>query len=445
MAFLKRLLNICLLLLLSNIVIITHIYRVKPVLTIIFITALSIFFIVYNINPVKNKGTPMKLKIMIGGSELLTSSIVLFITEILIYLFVYIFSKISISLITSISNTVVCIVIILILMWNGIIRILCTSKQLGLILKIMIFIVWWIPLVNIIVLSKYCSIVRREYRFETAKIELNNIRKESEVCKTKYPILLVHGIFWRDWQLFNYWGRIPKELIKNGATIYYGNQQSATQMEICAQELKNQILNIIDKEKCEKVNIIAHSKGGLDARYAISCLGMDEYVGSLTTIGTPHQGCILVDRLLKKIPNKIILAVAKKYNSAYKKLGDTEPDFLSGINDLTAKKCVEFNCKVGNKETVIYQSTASKMQSMFSAGFPLNLGYAIIHRNEGENDGFVSTESSKWGDFLGCYSTKRKRGVSHGDMIDLMRENIHGFDVREFYVEIVKGLKLKNL
>jgi triacylglycerol lipase len=126
-------------------------------------------------------------------------------------------------------------------------------------------------------------------------------------------------------------------------------------------------------------------------------------------------------------------------------LGDKTPDFYSGIYDLTTSKCAEFNDKVPNKEGVVYQSVASKMSSMFSAGFPLNIGYAMITRNEGENDGFVTVESSKHGDYLGCYSTKRKRGVSHGDMIDLMRENIHEFDVCELYVDIVKGLKSKGL
>ena len=33
------------------------------------------------------------------------------------------------------------------------------------------------------------------------------------------------------------------------------------------------------------------------------------------------------------------------------------------------------------------------------------------------------------------------RGISHGDMIDLNRENIREFDVREFYVQLVAKLK----
>ena len=75
-------------------------------------------------------------------------------------------------------------------------------------------------------------------------------------------------------------------------------------MDICGNDLKEQILQILEAEQCEKVNIIGHSKGGLDARYAISCLEMEGKVASLTTIGTPHGGCKMVDHLLRKIPKK---------------------------------------------------------------------------------------------------------------------------------------------
>ena len=39
-----------------------------------------------------------------------------------------------------------------------------------------------------------------------------------------------------------------------------------------------------------KVNIIAHSLGGLDARQMLTHLGMGSRVASLTTVGTPHRG-----------------------------------------------------------------------------------------------------------------------------------------------------------
>ena len=38
-----------------------------------------------------------------------------------------------------------------------------------------------------------------------------------------------------------------------------------------------------------------------------------------------------------------------------------------------------------------------------------------------------------------------KRGITHADVIDLNREDIPGFDVREFYVQLVHGLKKRGL
>lgn len=446
MILLKRIISTIFIIILLNIIILMDILNLGSTINAIIIVFLVAYFVKYNIFPMKQKASTNKLRIMINGYELVASACVIFTLQVLIYLYIFIFHRTVAPTLPSLAvDALVSLATILILLWNGLLRIIATSSQVGIALKISLFFTWWIPILNVILFWKCCHIVRREYIFEISKIELNNQRRESEICKTKYPIILVHGIFWRDWQLFNYWGRIPRELVKNGATIYYGNQHSATSVEICANELKEQILNILEKEKCDKVNIIAHSKGGLDSRYAISCLGIDKNVASLTTIGTPHKGCKLVDNLLDKLSDKFVHALAKKYNSAYVRLGDKTPDFYSGIYDLTTSKCAEFNEKVPNKDGVVYQSITSKMSSIFSAGFPLNIGYALTKRNEGENDGFVSVYSSKHGDYLGCYSTKRNRGISHGDMIDLMRENIHEFDVCELYVDIAKGLKSKGL
>ena len=63
---------------------------------------------------------------------------------------------------------------------------------------------------------------------------------------------------------------------------------------------------------------------------------MAPYVASLTTINTPHRGCEFADYLLGKIPEKQQQMVADAYNSALKKLGDTNPDFIAAVTDLTA-------------------------------------------------------------------------------------------------------------
>ena len=56
---------------------------------------------------------------------------------------------------------------------------------------------------------------------------------------------------------------------------------------------------------------------------------MDKYVASLTTINTPHRGCVFADYLLDKIPDSVQLKVAEGYNLALRRLGDEKPDFLA--------------------------------------------------------------------------------------------------------------------
>ena len=208
-------------------------------------------------------------------------------------------------------NSAVCLICLLILLLNGLSRVFLTSLQLGIKWRILVFLFWWVPGVNIWLLHKVCRLIRNEYEFESNKNELNETRKENDICGTRYPLLMVHGVFFRDFRYFNYWGRIPKELKKNGAEIYLGEQQSAASVQDSAAELAEKIGSIISETGCGKVNIIAHSKGGLDARYAVSRLGMDKYVASLTTVNTPHRGCIFADSLLQKAPDKLLRSIAE--------------------------------------------------------------------------------------------------------------------------------------
>ncbi len=60
----------------------------------------------------------------------------------------------------------------------------------------------------------------------------------SERCKTKYPIVFIHGTGFRDFRHIIYWGRIPKALIRERADIYYGNQDSWGTIEYNANIIK---------------------------------------------------------------------------------------------------------------------------------------------------------------------------------------------------------------
>jgi triacylglycerol lipase len=333
----------------------------------------------------------------------------------------------------------------ILLVVNGCVRLFVASKQAGIITKLLLVFFWWMPVLNLVLLKKICNLAIKEYEFVTRKAELNNSRVAAEVCRTKYPLLLVHGIFWRDWQAFNYWGRIPKELEANGAICFYGSNKSSASVAESGAELADCIQKIVSETGCEKLNIIAHSKGGLDSRFAISGMGMGKYVASLTAISTPHYGCNSVQKLVDMIPEKLLHIVNKKYETLYSILGDNDPDFLNGLIGLTERECRALNMALPDDPMVYYQSVCSKMTSRKGAVFPLNVGYTMIKWNEGENDGLVAVDSMIWGNFLGVITPRGKQGISHGDMIDLTRKNIEGFDVCEFYVDLVSKLKERGM
>lgn len=328
-----------------------------------------------------------------------------------------------------------------IIFWNGMIRVYLTSVQLGIKHRVLAALCGWVPFLNIWYLHKILRITAEEVEFETEKWELDAVRGENEVCKTRYPILLVHGVFFRDSRYINYWGRIPKALMRNGATVYYGQQQSAASVEDSGKELAVRIRQIVEETGCEKVNIIAHSKGGLDSRAAITHCGMTPYVATLTTINTPHRGCIYAEYLLNHLPQSARENVASAYNAALKKLGDEAPDFLAAVTDLTESACLARNEATPDMPGVVYESVMSYCGKPQSGKFPLNVTYPVVKHFDGKNDGLVSVDSARWGASFTLLEPSGKRGISHGDMVDLNRENIPGFDVREFYVNLVANLK----
>lgn len=385
----------------------------------------------------------IRLKIAYDGCELLI--IFLCSTAIcLIYHIITAFMYIPEQWQLWVLSSLLAIAVEAIVFWNGIIRVYCTSVQLGVEKRAWGIVLGMIPIANLIMLFKIIRTVNDEVKLEAEKVKLNEMRKNNEICNTKYPILLVHGVFFRDSKMLNYWGRVPGELIKNGAKIYYGQHESAASVAESAEQINDRIKYIVEKTGCEKVNIIAHSKGGLDSRYAISVFGASKYVATLTTINTPHRGCLFVDNLLNVAPENMIGKIAHTYNSSAIALGDTQPDFIAAVSDLTDNACKAFNEKVIDSPEVYYQSVGSTLGRATGGKFPLNVSYPLVKKYSGANDGLVAEPSFRWGSNYQLLKPQGKRGISHGDMIDLNRENIPSFDVREFYVQLVADLKNKG-
>jgi len=265
-------------------------------------------------------------------------------------------------------------------------------------------------------------------------------------CDTKYPIMLVHGTGFRDQKFLNYWGRIPAALEKQGAVIFYGYQDSWGSIEYNAGTLAENINKILKDTENEKINIIAHSKGGIEARYMISSLDMADKVASLTTIATPHHGSKTID-LLSKLPKWMYKVAAFFTNLFFRMLGDKKPDFYKVSMQFKTSYMKEFNEKNPDSPSVYYQSYAAVMKGPFSDMFTFwqNLIVGLI---EGESDGLVTPESATWTNFKGILRGTTRRGISHADEVDARRMNLtkkkseNGIsDIRDFYVNMVCGLK----
>ncbi|MDA0377863.1 MAG: alpha/beta fold hydrolase [Bacteroidetes bacterium] len=166
---------------------------------------------------------------------------------------------------------------------------------------------------------------------------------------------------------------------------------------------KERIEVILAQTGAEKVNLIAHSMGGLDARYLISRMDMAPRVASLTTISTPHRGSSLALMALKQ-PERIRELVRSAANWVGENVMEVEADFSAAIESLTPDAVRDtFNTNVPDVEGVWYASWAGSagkgaLNSINPVFRPFN---SWLYSREGVNDGIVSVASSQWGDFQG--------------------------------------------
>ncbi|MCH5209251.1 MAG: alpha/beta fold hydrolase [Oscillospiraceae bacterium] len=265
---------------------------------------------------------------------------------------------------------------------------------------------------------------------------------------TKYPVLLVHGMTFRDRPYFNYWGRVPEALERMGCQIFYGHQDGCASVEENGAVIAERIREIIEQTGAEKVNIIAHSKGGLDSRYAISTLGEAERVASLTTVCTPHNGSETMDAIMK-LPRWTLKTICFFADLWFRFLGDSSPNCFSCISLFTTNEAERFNRENPDDESIYYQSYAFVM-SRASSDMLMWFSNLVVGHFEGENDGLLAPRAVKWGTFRGVFRGARKRGVSHLDEIDFRRRPLTKktgdgvSDIVKFYENVVGELADKG-
>lgn len=234
--------------------------------------------------------------------------------------------------------------------------------------------------------------------------------------KTKYPIVLVHGIALKDLKFIKSFGEIDRILRIQGYTVYKANIDGFGSVSNNAALLKEEILKILGAEGVEKVNIIAHSKGGLDAKYMISNLQMEDHVASLTTLCTPHKGSPIATNILK-LPKALTKFTAFWINFWYRLFGDKHPDAYQACIDLQRVNSIEEETfSISSKVYCQSFSTImNKSSDDFIMGIPLI--FSRYFEKDKITDGVVPLDSTYFGEYRG---TAFNESISHSQIVDFM-------------------------
>jgi len=208
------------------------------------------------------------------------------------------------------------------------------------------------------------------------------------ISSPRAPIVLVHGLLGFDrvkvgpFTLLRYFPGIEGALIAAGHRVGVPNLAKTRSVAHRAEQLRRYLSENFPNQR---VHLIAHSMGGLDARYMISRLGMDNRVLSLTTIGTPHRGTAFADWGIRRLSRTV------------KPLLHFWGIPTEAFDDLTTDACARFNELVPDAPGVRYFSVGGRC--------PRNLLPAlwrpsaeVVTGEEGPNDGVVSVNSAVYGE-----------------------------------------------
>lgn len=116
------------------------------------------------------------------------------------------------------------------------------------------------------------------------------VEGEGKARPGRHPVLLLHGLAMNR----TYWLFVGRRLAARGIGPLYGFTYFSPQsVRRSARHLGRMVERVLACEDAERVDIVAHSLGGLVARYYIERLGGGARVGQLVTIASPHRGTAL--------------------------------------------------------------------------------------------------------------------------------------------------------
>ena len=206
----------------------------------------------------------------------------------------------------------------------------------------------------------------------------------------RFPVVLAHGLMGFDTlslgsQRHTYFRGIAEHLRARGIDVYVLRVDPSASIAQRAAQLAEQVRKI----PAPRVNIIGHSMGGLDARYAVAKLGLEDRVAALITIGTPHHGTLLADRGVTFLGDRLGLRTLSR-------LAGFE---IGAFDNLTTAHLATFNAEVLNQKSVLYASVVGRATPPLLHPL-LRVPGLLLSQWSGDNDGLVPVSSQAWGKVL---------------------------------------------
>lgn len=294
-------------------------------------------------------------------------------------------------------------------------------------------------------------------------LDVGPLPEAGTVERGPYPIVLVHGFAgFQGIGPITYFFRVAEDLRRRGEVVYDPELPPFAPPPTRAPVLAATIRRALAETGRSRVVLIAHSQGGLDARYLISTLGMADRVAALVTVSTPHRGTRLGDAFAGIIPG-VNLGILDGFATAIGSVYNGAPgraEIRSTLAALSERDAVHFNEQNPNDPRVRYYSVAGRSNRRDGRAVcgdallaneasrvdaPFLLLAPMVTFLEGNdptnlvNDGLVTVQSARWGTFIGCFPADHFDEV--GQIAHQGPDRDSGFDHVVLYRDLVRRLR----
>jgi triacylglycerol lipase len=258
------------------------------------------------------------------------------------------------------------------------------------------------------------------------------------IIPLRTPVMLMHGFgIMAALQQGGYLHQEAMHLRKSGVRAYAPNVAPYDSIPARANMWKKRVEHILGETRADTLTLIAHSMGGLDARYLITKLGLHDQVEALVTVSTPHRGTSIAKAVLNQ-PGLIRDGLASMANYiGAKAIEDGTSDVLKAVAELTPEYIQgTFNPSVPDHPSVRYWSYAGQAGKGTDVSLDpfFRLLNSFLYKHEGVNDGYTAVDSARWGTFLGTID------ADHARQIGVASHLGSPFDSYAFFADIVRML-----